>query len=119
MIDRGEARETAFDDLFDDHVGLGEALLDVTETELHALGDVRRLGRLRLNAGGEQVVVQHRRVVGHGLVDGQHVRQDLVGDDNGVGRRIGLLTGGGSHAGHHMALVEHLVAGDGVGGHVE
>ena len=62
----------------DDHLGLGEAGLDVALGEGHDLGDVGRLGRLRLDAGGEHVVVQQRRAVGHRLFDVDDVRQHLV-----------------------------------------
>ena len=49
--------------------------------EIDALGDVRRLGGLRLDAGGEQVVVQQRRVVGFiAVFHVDDVRQDFVGD---------------------------------------
>ncbi len=53
----------------DDDLGVLEAGLDVALVEVHALGDVRGLGRLRLDARGEQVVVQHRRVVRHRRLD--------------------------------------------------
>ena len=45
----------------DDDVGLLEAGLDVAQGDLDALGDVRRLLGLGLDADREQIVVQERR----------------------------------------------------------
>ena len=64
----------------DHDVGLGEALLHVAERELDPLGDVRGLGRRRLDARGDHVLVQQRRAALHRLDHVDHVRQDLVVD---------------------------------------
>ena len=96
----------------DHDVGFGEPLLDVTALVHRAGRDVRRLGGPRLDAAGEQVVVQHRCVIGHRVGDVQHVGQQLVGDLDGLRCRLGLSTGGRRYRSHGVAAVQHRVAGD-------
>ena len=72
--------------------------------------DVGRLGRLRRHALGEEVVVQHRRIGGHRVLDVDDVRQDFVGDLDQVERLGGDLRRGRGHGGDGVAGVERLVA---------
>ena len=62
----------------DDHLGFLEAGIHVALVEVHPLGDVGRLGRLRLDIRGEQIVVQDRRIVRHRRLDVDDVGQHLV-----------------------------------------
>ena len=73
----------------DHEIGLGEARRDVADRELDPLGDVGGLVRRRLDACGEQVLVQQRRVVRHRLDDVDHVRQRLVLDLDQLERLLG------------------------------
>jgi hypothetical protein len=61
-----------------DHLGFLEAGLDVALVEVYALGDIRRLGRLRLDIRREQIIVQDRRIVCHRRLDVDDIGQHLV-----------------------------------------
>jgi hypothetical protein len=95
----------------DDDIGLGEAGLDVAQRDLDALGDVRGLVGLGLDADREEIVVQHRRARPHGLDHVDDVRQHLVGHVDELERLAGDGGAGGGHGGHRVALVERLLAG--------
>ena len=94
----------------DDHLGLLEAGVDVALLEVDALGDVRRLGRLRLDTGSEQVVVQHRRIVRHRRLDIDDVRQHLVLHVDQLERLVGDRLRRRGHRGDRVALVQRLAA---------
>ena len=68
--------------LLDHDVGLGEARVDVADLESsqRRLETFDGLVRRRLDAAGDHVLEQQRRVVGHRLVDVDDVRQHLVVD---------------------------------------
>ena len=92
----------------DDDFGFAEPGLDIALGEANHLGDVRGLGRLRVDAGGEDVVVQHRRVRRHCRLDIHDVRQYLVFDLDQIERLLGDRRGDGGDRGHRMTLVERL-----------
>ena len=95
---------------FNDEIGLAETGVDIAVAELSALGDVRRLVGLWLDALREYAVVQQGRRVLHRLIDVGHMRQDLVVDLDQLQR---LLGGAGIDCGdrsHRMAIVERLLA---------
>ena len=94
----------------DDHVGLGEARLEVTALEALGGSDVAR--GLRSVAVGVLVLVDQRRAVGHGLVQRHDGFEDLVLDIDQLQRGFRLKLGLGGHGGHRVAVVEDLVAGD-------
>ena len=77
-LDIGLVHRRGLELLLDDHVGRGEAGVEVADLELQPLGDVGRLGRRRLDAAGDHVLEQQRRVGRHRLVDVDDVRQHLV-----------------------------------------
>ena len=95
----------------DDDIGLGEPGLDIALGEADHLGDVGGLGRLRLDAGGENVLMQHRRVVRHRRLDVHDVRQHLVLDLDQIERLFGDRRRGRRDRGNRMALVERLAPG--------
>ena len=104
--------------LLDDHVGLGEAGIEIADLEFELFRDVRRLGRGRLDAARDHVLEQQRRVFLHRLVDVDRVRQHLVID---IDQRQRLFGGGGvdrGDGGDRMALIEHLLARHDVARHV-
>ncbi len=65
----------------DDDIGVAEPGVDVALVEGDHLGNVGRMRRLGLDALGEEVVMQQRRIWFHRLFDvddvGQHVVVDL------------------------------------------
>jgi hypothetical protein len=67
-----------------DDIGLAEAGGNVALREGYLLGDIGRLFRLRVDPCGEEIVVQHRRIGPHRLLDIDDMRQDLVFDLNQV-----------------------------------
>ena len=95
---------------FDDHLGLIEAVLDVALVEVHPLGDVRWLGRFRIHPGGEQVVVQDRRIVLHRVLDVDDVGQHLVLHVDQLERFVADRLRNGAHRGDRVPLVQRLVA---------
>ena len=101
----------------DDLVRGRKARREVAQLVLDALGDVGRLRR-RLDAAGDQVVEQQRRVRRHRGVDVDHVRQHLVVDRDQRQRLVGDRLAGGRDGHDRMALVEHLLARHDVARHV-
>ena len=104
--------------LLDDVVGRGEACLEVADGEFEPLRDVGGLVGRGLDAAGNHVVEQERRVRLHRLIDIDHMRQHLVIDFD---ERNGLLGDGGARrgdGGHGMALIERLLARHDVAGDV-
>jgi hypothetical protein len=71
-----------------------------------------------LDAVGEEIVVQDRRVGPHGLDHVDHVRQHLVRHVDELERLAGDGRAGGGHGGHRVALVERLLARHDVPHHV-
>ena len=102
----------------DDDVGVLEAGLGVALLEGHDLGDVRRLGRLRIDAGGEHVVVQNGCVVGHRRFDVDDERQHVVLHVDQRQRLIGDRLRGGGDGGDGMAFVQRLAARHDVAGQI-
>ena len=94
---------------FHNHVGILEAGVHVALLERHHLGDVGRLGRLRFDAGREQIVVQDGGVVGHRVLDvddvGQHFVLHVDQRDRGVGDRLRR----GGDGGYRVAFVQRFV----------
>ncbi len=95
----------------DDHLGLGEALVDIAALQPIALGDVGRQGRALIQSFRIQMSMQHRRVGGHGRLHIDHVGQDLIGDLDQARGLLGDGGGGGGHRGQGVASVENLAAG--------
>ncbi len=94
----------------DDDIGVAEAGIDIALGKADPLGDVRGMGRLRVDPLGEDVVVQQGRLGLHRLFDVDDVRQHVVVD---LDQRAGLLGDrrrGRRHRGHRVAVIEHLVA---------
>ncbi|MGD0110100.1 MAG: hypothetical protein ABSC06_39720 [Rhodopila sp.] len=102
----------------DDHVRVLEAGLGVALPECDDLGDVGRLGRLRIDAGGEHVGVQDRRVRGHCGLHVDDVRQDFIRhvDQRECGVGDGLRRG--SDRRQRMTLVKHFLPRHAVQGKV-
>ena len=98
--------------------GLLEAPGQVAELVAHVRGDVAAAARVLAELLGRHVLVQHRRVVAHGVEDVHRRRQHLVVYlDQGQGF-LGGVQGGGRHGRHGMAAVERLVGGEHVVAHV-
>jgi hypothetical protein len=93
---------------FDDDVGFLEAGFNITLLEADDLGDVGRLGRLWLDARGEEVIVQDRRAGSHRVLDVDHERQHLVLNVDEVERLIGDRLRGGGDGGNRMAFIQRL-----------
>jgi hypothetical protein len=73
--------------------------------------NVRRLGRGRIETGGDQVLLDQRRVRPHCLLDIDDVRQHFIID---LDQREGLAGDGGagrSNRGNRMPVIERFVAG--------
>ena len=102
----------------DDDVGLLERRIHVAQLEDHALGDIRRRRRLRIDARGEHVVMEHRRALDHRVLDVDDMRQDLVIHLDGRERGIGGGGAGGRDGRDGMAVIKRLVARHRVAGHV-
>ena len=103
----------------DDDVGLREAGLDVAVSELGFLRDVRRLRRLRFDAGGADVRLHDRRVRLHRLVDIGDVRQHFVVDLDQLqrlARRFGIDRGDRRN---RVSVVQRAAARHAVLEHVE
>ena len=94
----------------DDDLRRGEALRGVALGEVDALGDVRGLGRPRLDAVGAQVVVEDGRARLHRVLDVDHVRQHAVAHVDELERLARDRVGGRRHGRHGMAVVERLLA---------
>ena len=92
----------------DDDFGFAEPGLDIALGEAHHLRNVGGLGRLGVDARGEDVVMQQRRVRRHRRLDIHDVRQYLVFDLDQIKRLIGDRRGDGGDRGHRMPLVERL-----------
>ena len=104
--------------LLDHEIGVLEALLDIADGEFEPLRDIGRLGRGRLDAAGDHVLEEQRRVVGHRLVDVDDVRQHLVLDPQESLGLLGDLLGGRGDRGDGVALVEHFLARHDIAGDV-
>ncbi len=97
-----------------DHVGLGKSLLHVAHLEGEARSDVGGLAGGLPHAAGEQVLVQQRGVVLHGIHHVHHRGQVLVLHPDELDGLLGHVGVDSGHRRHGMALVEHLVAGQDV-----
>ncbi len=94
----------------DDDIGPLEAGFDIAMAKFETAGDVGRLLRLRIDAIGEHVVMQHRRRRLHRLVDIGHMRKNFVIDLDQLQRLAGDGSRGGSDRRHGVALIEGLLA---------
>ena len=94
----------------DDDLGVLEARFDVALLEGDDLGDVGRRGRLRVDPGGEQVGVQHRRIRRHRFLDVDHERQHFVLHVDQFQRLVSDQLRHCRDGGHGMAFIQHLVA---------
>ena len=116
--------------LLDDHVGLGEALGHVAAPELRLLGDVDRLGRLRLRRHARHAAVGERfaRIgLGSGFGDGRRSRlhgleridgggQHLVADIDEIEGFLGDRQLVGGHRRDRLPDEDHAIDGQhGVG----
>ncbi len=98
-------------------IGALETGVDIAPIEHNPLGDVRRPGVLFSPARAE-IVMEDGRVLGHRRVDIQHVRVDLVVNDDGPGSGLSCLPGGCRDGCHRMTHVEDLVSGHDVSGQI-
>jgi hypothetical protein len=113
LVNRGRA---VF--LLGDLVSLGEAGVHVADREAELFGDIGRLGRRRLDAAGDHVLEQQRRILRHRVIDVDDMRQDLVIDVDqcdGLGRHRRAY---GRHGRDRVAVVEHFFARHNVAGDV-
>ena len=94
----------------DDDISVAEAGVEIALGEPDHLGDVGCVCRLGIDALGEQVVVQYRRVGLHRLFDVDDVRQYVVVDLDQFTGLLGDRRRGRGDGCHRMAVVEHLVA---------
>ena len=93
----------------DDDVRLREPGVDVAELVDGVAGDVGGpVGRIGQALGAHRLV-QHRRVVAHGVADVQDRRQHVVLDGDRLGGLFGLPQGGRRHRGDRVAVIERLV----------
>ena len=93
----------------DDHVGFLEAGFGVAFAEGDHLGNVGGFGWLRIDAGGEHIVVQDRCVGGHRGFHVDDVRQHLIVDMDQRESFVGNRLGGCGNRGQGMAFVQRLV----------
>ena len=117
-LDIGLVHRRGLELLVDDLVGLGKAGLRVADLELDPLRDVRRLGRRRLDAAGDHVLEQQRRVGFHRVVDIDHVRQHLVVDLDQRGGFIRDRFADRRYRRDGVAFVQRLLARHHVARHV-
>ncbi len=99
----------------DDDIGLAEPGFGVALGEGHPLGDVRRMGRLGIDALGEQIVVQQRSVGLHRLFDVDDVRQHMVVDLDQLAGFLGDRRRGGGDGGHCVPVIERPLARHAIG----
>ncbi len=104
--------------LFDDVIGLGKAPVEIADREFDPLGDVRGLGRRRLDAAGDHVLEQQWRIGRHCRIDVDDMRQDLVVDLDQRRRLVGGVLVDRRDRGDGMTLVEGLLARHDVAGDV-
>ncbi len=98
----------------DDDFGFLEPGFDVALLEGHDLRDIGRLGRLRIDAGGEHVVVQDRRVRCHRRFHVDDVRQHFVLHLDQCQGLIGDFLRRGRDGAQRVAFIKHLGAGHAV-----
>ena len=101
---------------FDHDVGCRHGGVGVASLEGRVGGDVRWI-----RWADELLVVLlvgEWRAVGHGLVDAEHDRQELVLDLDRGGCGLRLRLGGGGNGGDRMAVVQHRAAGQHIDRHV-
>ena len=94
----------------DDDIGLAEAGVDVALGEGHPLGDVGRMGGLGVDALGEQIVMQQRRVGLHRLFDVDHMRQHVIGDLDQLAGLIGDCRRNRGNRRNGVPVIERSVA---------
>ena len=109
-LDIGLVHRRGLELLVDDLVGLGKACIRVADLELDPLRDIRGLGRRRLDAAGDLVLEEQRRVGLHRLVDIDDVRQYLVIDIDQRRRFLGDRFADRRDRGDRVALIERLLA---------
>ena len=117
-LDVGLVHGGGLEFLLDDDVGRGESGVDVTDLELEPLGDVRGLRGRRLDAAGDHVVEQQRRVGLHRFVDVDDVRQHLVIDLDQRERLLGDALADRGDGGDGVAFVQRFLARHDVAGDV-
>ena len=94
----------------DDDIGVAKPGRDVALGKADLFGDVRRMRRLRVDALGEEIVVQQRRAGLHRLFDVDDVRQHVVFDLDQLAGLLGDRGRGRGDRGDRVAVIEHLVA---------
>ena len=102
----------------DDDVRLLERRVHVAQLEDHALGDIGRRRRLRIDARGEHVVMEDGCAFDHRVLDVDDMRQHLVIHLDGRERGIGGGGAGGCDGCDGVAVIKRLVARHRVAGHV-
>ncbi len=117
-LDIGLVHRRRLERHLDHFVGRGEVGIGIADLVLGALGDVGGLRRRRLDAAGDQVVEEERRIRAHRRLNVDDVRQHLVVDLDERQRLLGDGPTGGRDGRDRVALVEHLLAGHDVAGHV-
>ena len=90
---------------FDNQIRRLETGLHVAQLGDHARRDVGRLVGRRIDAFGELLFVQERRVRGHGVDHVDDVRQHLVIHFDELHRRLGDGFADRRHGGHRMAVI--------------
>ena len=100
----------------DDQVGRLEGRVDIATFEGVDRGKVGR--SVTLDEHGHVVLIDQRRALGHGLVEAQHHRQQLVFDLDGRHGRRRFGFGGRGHRGQRVADVQHHATGHEVLRHV-
>ena len=107
LVDHGRVKLT-----LNDHLGGGKSLGQITARELDMVGDVRVRGLpiIALAQAGDQ----DRSLIIHGLNHVLHVRQDFIVNFDQLCGFLGDMRAGGCDGGHHMSVVQDLVAGHAV-----
>ena len=108
-LDIGLMHRRGLELLLDDHIGLGKAGIDIADLELDPFGDIRRLGRRRLDAARDHVLEKERRVRLHRLIDVDDVREDLVIDLDQQGGFFGDGFADRRYGGDRVAFIECLL----------
>ena len=101
-----------------DHIGFGEACFHIALGKFDALGYIRWFFRLRLDAHGNQIIMQQRRVRLHGVHHVDNVRQHFVLDLDKLQRFAGYRLAGRGNGGEGVTFVKNLLPGHDVTGNV-
>ena len=107
-----------FETHFDDFFGGGKTRRHIADFKLDFFGDIRRLGRRRLDAARNHVLEQQRGVGFHRVFDVDHMRQHFVIDFDQLQRLGGNRRRGRGNRSQRVSFVQHFFTRHDVARHV-